>query len=121
MPNNGILHGARLSFDLSVPQHMRRAIARDEIYCQMCGASSGETDELSGRLARFNAESVPNNGLGFRRQFPDVRILCTTCKQGAKHVATERPSEIWLLSQIRRAGIKEQKAIYSWLEKKFKD
>jgi len=51
---------------------------------------------------------------------PDLRTLCSTCNQGAKNVTTEKPSKIWLLSQVRRAGQDEQVAVLKWLREKFK-
>ena len=32
---------------------------------------------------------------------------------------TEKPTVLWLLSQIRRAGQDEQRAVFDWLKKKF--
>ncbi len=31
----------------------------------------------------------------------------------------EKPSKIWLLSQVRRAGHDDQKAVCEWLDRKF--
>ena len=44
--------------------------------------------------------------------------LCSTCNQGAKNITGEKPTTIWLLSQIRRAGQLEQRAAFDWLAKK---
>jgi hypothetical protein len=89
-----------------------------EIYCQMCGISVGDIDEYTGKQAKFRAALVPNNGLGLRSIAPNLRVLCSTCNQGAKNVTGEKPSTIWLLSQVRRAGIDEQKAVFDFLSKK---
>lgn len=109
-----------LMFSRFVPARMRQEFTRlDELYCQMCGTSAGDTDEYSGQRARFLADLVPNNGLSFRSRYPQIRVLCSTCDQGVRHITTEKPSGVWLLSQIRRAGQAEQKAVYEWLSKKF--
>jgi hypothetical protein len=42
----------------------------------------------------------------------NLRTLCSTCNQGAKNITTEKPSTIWLKSQVRCAGIDEQRAVY---------
>lgn len=85
----------------------------------MCGISIGDIDEYTGEQAEFRAALVPNNGLGIVSIAPNLRILCSTCNQGAKNVTGEKPSTIWLLSQVRRAGIDEQKAVFKFLSKKF--
>jgi len=104
----------------SVPMAIRRQMpVGEEIYCQMCGICRGDIDKYTGRAARFVAEWVPNNGLGLLRRRPEVRILCSTCNQGAKNITTEKPTSIWLLSQVRRAGIHEQRSVFEWLAKKF--
>lgn len=94
---------------------MRR---NEEVYCQMCGIRPGEIDEYTGEKAEFCADWVPNNGLSFRSNFPEVRVLCSTCNQGAKNITCEKPTTIWLLSQVRRAGIQEQRAVFEWLARK---
>lgn len=112
--------GRELTLDSSIPSAIRRQSFRlDEIYCQMCGICPGDTDEYTGRNAEFRADWVPNNGLSLRSKHPEVRILCSTCNQGAKDITTEKPTSIWLLSQVRRAGIREQKSVFEWLAKKF--
>jgi len=32
-----------------------------------------------------------------------------------------KTAAVWLLSQVRRAGLDEQRAVYDWLRKKFGD
>jgi len=91
----------------------------EDVYCQMCGILPGDIDERTGRKARFSISLFPNNGIGRPRTDANLRILCSTCNQGAKNVTSEKPTSIWLLSQIRRAGMHEQKAVFDWLSKKF--
>ncbi len=85
----------------------------------MCGLCLGDIDEYTGEPARFFADWIPNNGLKSDSQIPELRILCSTCNQGAKNITIEKPTAIWLLSQIRRAGQQEQRAVFEWLIKKF--
>jgi len=111
---------ALLNFRRRVPWNVRQEVARErEFHCQMCGACPGDIDELTGKTARFRAQWIPNNGLSFRSKFPELRVLCSTCDDGASRITTNRPSAVWLLSQIRRAGILEQRAAYEWLRRKF--
>ena len=60
-----------------------------------------------------------HKSLGGKDELSNLRALCSTCNQGAKNVTSEKPSRIWLLSQIRRAGLDEQRAVFDWLQKKF--
>lgn len=109
-----------LTLERSIPLAIRQQMPLPgQVYCQMCGISPGDIDEYTGSVAQFCADWVPDNGLSFRSRFPPIRILCSTCKQGAKNITSEKPTGIWLLSQVRRAGIHEQKAVFEWLSKKF--
>ena len=113
-------HTKQLSFDSSVPESVKASLSdEDEVQCGMCGLSLGDVDEYTGRIATFCADWIPNNGISSTSRFPEVRILCSTCNQGAKNITGEKPTAIWLLSQIRRAGQQEQKAVFEWLVKKF--
>jgi len=110
-----------VSFSRSVPVIVRRRVVEaDGLYCQMCGISLGDVDEQTGSYAKFRAEWVANNGLSFRSEFPDLRILCSTCYRGASEIWKEKFSAGWLIAQIGCAGTYEQRAVLTWLLKKFK-
>lgn len=109
-----------LTFDYRLPAQVRREMVSDEgFHCQMCGVSVGEMDENTGGAAEFRADWVPDNGLSFGSKFRELRVLCSTCYRGARRITARRPTAIWLLSQIRRAGIHEQRSAYEWLHRKF--
>ena len=92
---------------------------RNGFTCQMCGLTPGEIDPATGRKVRLHIGHIIDKVHGGKDELSNLRALCSTCNQGAKNVTAEKPSTIWLLSQIRRAGQDEQRAIFEWLRKKF--
>lgn len=96
-----------------------QVLDRNGFTCQMCGATPGETDPATGRKVRLHIGHIVDKSLGGVAELANLRTLCATCNQGAKNVTTEKPSRVWLLSQVRRAGVNDQKAVLEWLIKKF--
>ena len=92
---------------------------RNGFTCQMCGLTPGDLDPYTNRKVRLHIGHIKDKSLGGKDELSNLRALCSTCNQGAKNITSERPSTIWLLAQIRRAGIDEQRAVYAWLSKKF--
>jgi 5-methylcytosine-specific restriction endonuclease McrA len=92
---------------------------RNGFTCQMCGLAPGEIDPSTGRKVRLHIGHIKDKSLGGKDELSNLRALCSTCNQGAKNITGEKPSVIWLLSQIRRAGQDEQRAVFDWLLKKF--
>lgn len=92
---------------------------RNGFTCQMCGLSPGDIDPSTGRKVRLHIGHIKDKSLGGKDELSNLRALCSTCNQGAKNITSEKPTTIWLLGQIRRAGQDEQKAVYEWLKKKF--
>jgi hypothetical protein len=92
---------------------------RNGFTCQMCGLTPGDTDPYTGRKVRLHVGHIVDKNLGGKDELSNLRTLCSTCNQGAKNITNEKPTTIWLLSQIRRAGIQEQRAVFEWLSKKF--
>lgn len=92
---------------------------RNGFTCQMCGLTPGEIDPSTGRKVRLHIGHIKDKSLGGLDELSNLRALCSTCNQGAKNITSEKPTGIWLLSQIRRAGQDEQRAALDWLRKKF--
>lgn len=104
----------------TISARLRAAVLdRNGFTCQMCGLTPGDIDPYTGRPVRLHIGHIKDKSLGGKDELSNLRTLCSTCNQGAKHTTTEKPSTIWLLSQVRRSGISEQQAVYDWLRKKF--
>ena len=92
---------------------------RNGFTCQMCGLTPGDIDPSTGRKVRLHIGHIKDKSLGGKDELSNLRSLCSTCNQGAKNITAEKPSWIWLLAQIRRAGQDDQRAAFEWLRKKF--
>lgn len=92
---------------------------RNGFTCQMCGKTPGEVDPDTGRQVRLHIGHIVDKDLGGVDELSNLRTLCSTCNQGAKNVTAEKPTSIWLLAQVRRAGLAEQRDVYEWLRRKF--
>jgi hypothetical protein len=92
---------------------------RNGFTCQMCGLTPGDVDPNTGRKVRLHIGHIKDKSLGGKDELSNLRALCSTCNQGAKNITAEKPSWIWLQSQIRRASQDDQRAALKWLKKKF--
>jgi 5-methylcytosine-specific restriction endonuclease McrA len=108
------------SFARSISHRLRAAVLdRNGFTCQMCGLSPDYIDPETGRKVRLHIGHIVDKSHGGKDELANLRTLCSNCNQGAKNVTAEKPSTIWLMTQIRRAGQTEQRAVYNWLCKKF--
>jgi 5-methylcytosine-specific restriction endonuclease McrA len=51
--------------------------------------------------------------------YQNLRAVCTNCNEGLQNTALPKPDRIYLLSQIRRATMDDQRAVLDWLLQKF--
>jgi 5-methylcytosine-specific restriction endonuclease McrA len=119
----------RLTSPDQVPYSISRTISarlraqvleRNGYTCQMCGAGAGDPDESSpGRTVRLHVGHIIDRSHGGDDTLANLRALCSTCNEGARNLTPEPPSWTWLLSQVRRARVDDQRAILAWLRRKF--
>jgi len=108
-----------VAFARSISTKLRAEVLdRNGFTCQMCGLTPGDIDPTTGRKVRLHLGHVKDKSLGGKDELSNLRALCSTCNQGAKNATGEKPGTIWLLSQIRRAGQDEQRAVFDWLRTK---
>lgn len=113
-PESAVKFGRGISAKLRA-----EVLDRNGFTCQMCGLTPGDNDPSTGRKVRLHIGHIKDKSLGGKDELSNLRALCSTCNQGAKNVTGEKPTAIWLLSQVRRAGQDEQRAVLNWLQKKF--
>ncbi len=112
---------SNISFSRNISAKLRAEVLdRNGFTCQMCGLTPGEADPETGRKARLHIGHIVDKSLGGKEELSNLRTLCSTCNQGAKNITSEKPTGLWLLSQVRRAGQDEQLAVLKWLREKFK-
>lgn len=107
-------------FEDSISAKLRAEVFdRNGFTCQSCGLCPGDIDPYTNRKVRLHVGHIKDRSLGGKAELSNLRTLCSTCNQGAKNITAVKPDAIWLISQVRRAGVAEQKEVFSWLSRKF--
>lgn len=108
------------AFSHSISKRVRaEVLERNGYTCQMCGAAAGETDE-EGRRVVLQMGHIKDKSMGGTDDVSNLRALCSSCNGGAKNITMMPPNRVWLLAQVRRANIEDQRAVLEWLDGKFK-
>jgi hypothetical protein len=97
-------------------------LERNGYTCQMCGLAAGDPDPFTpGRTVRLTMGHIIDKSKGGDDSPGNLRAVCTNCNEGLQNTALPKPDRVWLLSQVRRATIEDQRAVVDWLLQKFGD
>jgi hypothetical protein len=95
-------------------------LERNGYTCQMCGCAAGDPDPLNpDRTVRLTIGHIVDKSKGGKDEPNNLRAVCTNCNEGLQNTSLPKPDRIWLLAQVRRATIDDQKAVLEWLLRKF--
>jgi hypothetical protein len=123
-PNQYLLETAKRipAFKRNISKETRAwVLERNGYTCQMCGVAAGDQDPLGGdRTVRLTMGHIIDKSKGGDDSPQNLRAICTNCNEGLQNTSLPKPDQIHLLAQVRRATITDQKAVLTWLLKKFK-
>jgi len=110
----------RPSFERNISKETRAYVLdRNGFTCQMCGATAGEPHPYDHqRKTRLHIGHIIDKSEGGTDEISNLRAICSVCNEGASNLTLPRPSDLKLLSQIRRATGKSQLAVLKWLIQK---
>lgn len=95
-------------------------LERNGYTCQMCGLAAGDSDPFdTSRTIRLTIGHIIDKSKGGLDVPGNLRAVCTNCNEGLQNTAPPKPDRIYLLAQVRRATIDDQKYLLAWLERKF--
>ena len=111
----------RPAFHRSISKETRAfVLERNGYTCQMCGLAAGDKDPYNPtRTVRLTMGHIKDKSKGGDDEPSNLRAVCTSCNEGLQNAALPKPDQIWLLSQVRRATIDDQRAVLKWLQTKF--
>jgi 5-methylcytosine-specific restriction endonuclease McrA len=113
----------RPAFARGVSKETRAIVyARNGNTCQLCGVAAGDADPYqSERTIRLTLGHIVDKSKGGTDDVSNLRALCTNCNEGLQNISPPKPSQIDLLTYLRRATREDQKAALKWLQSKFGD
>ena len=95
-------------------------LERNGYTCQMCGLAAGDKDPFSpNRTVRLTMGHIKDKSKGGDDEPTNLRAVCTNCNEGLQNAALPKPDQVYILSQVRRATIDDQRALLEWLLGKF--
>lgn len=109
------------AFERSISKETRAFVLdRNGFTCQMCGAVAGELHPYDlTRKTRLHIGHIIDKSQGGTDDSSNLRAICSVCNEGASNLTLERPSNLKLLAQVRRAKGDSQIELLHWLIKKF--
>jgi len=110
------------AFTRSISKETRAVVLERNGYtCQMCGLAAGDPDPFfPGRTVRLTMGHIKDKSKGGTDTADNLRAICTNCNEGLQNIALPKPDRVWLLAQVRRATLDDQRALLNWLNQKFK-
>ena len=113
----------RPAFARGVSKETRAIVyARNGNTCQLCGVAAGDADPYqSERTIRLTLGHIIDKSKGGTDDVSNLRALCTNFNEGLQNISPPKPSQIDLLTYLRRATREDQKAALKWLQSKFGD
>jgi 5-methylcytosine-specific restriction endonuclease McrA len=109
------------AFQRDISKETRAVVLKRNGYtCQMCGVAAGDPDPFHpGRTIRLTMGHIIDKSKGGEDTPNNLRAVCTNCNEGLQNAALPKPDQVWLLAQVRRATIEDQKVLLEWLQTKF--
>jgi hypothetical protein len=96
--------------------------ARNGYTCQLCGVAAGDPDPYTtGRTIRLTLGHVIDKSKGGSDEASNFRTYCSNCNEGLQNISPPKPSQIDVLTFIRRATREDQIAALKWLRQKFNE
>lgn len=94
---------------------------RNGFTCQSCGMAASDADPFHpARKIRLTIGHIIDKSKGGSDEPSNLKAICSNCNEGLQNTALPKPSQIHLLSQIRRAAVDDQLLVFNWLKEKFK-
>jgi hypothetical protein len=109
------------AFERAISKETRAYVLdRNGFTCQMCGAVAGEPHPYDlTRKTRLHIGHIVDKSQGGTDDPSNLRAICSVCNEGASNLTLERPSNLKLLAQVRRARGSDQIELLKWLVRKY--
>lgn len=110
--------GSFLLFSPETPSRERSSLCESEdVQCRLCGIGHGEVDNATGlRALLFVGDFGLANG-----ESGDGDVVCSICVSGRFEAGLPLRVPGLCLAQVEAASMDEQKALFDWLRKNFKE
>ncbi len=75
---------------------------------------------LAQKAASIDMGHIKDKSKGGTVTPDNLGAICTNCNEGLQNIALPKPDRVWLLAQVRRATVDDQRALLHWLNQKVK-